>query len=173
MTATSATPSTTPDELAVWTARPIRPADHPAVLAFFAEPDFHFRTAWPDTRAEWEVLDLLGEDTRLLLVDGVPAGLFEAEDIAGAHACHLQLHLRLTAHMPMSAWTTAYREVTRALCWQRELVRLTVMVGSWDTRGLAAARLAGLTEEGELPAVVMRDGGRHGTVFFSQIREPR
>ncbi|WP_181010481.1 hypothetical protein, partial [Streptomyces sp. SM14] len=142
-------------------------------LAFFTEPDFHFRTAWPDTRAEWEVLDLLGEDTRLVLADGAPAGLFETEDVAGAHACHLQLHLRLTAALPTSAWAAAYREVVRGLRWQRELVRITVCVGAWDTRGLAAARLAGLSEEGELPAVVMRDGGRHGTVFFSQIWEPR
>lgn len=165
--------SGTDGTVTTWTARPVGPADHPTVLEFFTEPDFHFHTAWPDTRPEWEVLELLDENTRLLLADGVPAGLYEAEPIAGTHACHWQLHLRLSARYPLAAWASAYREVIRALRWEREVVRLAVLVGAYDERGLAAARLAGLTEEGTLPDVVVRDGGRHGTVFFARIWEPR
>jgi hypothetical protein len=142
------------------------------VLGFFTEPDFHFRTAWPDTRPEWEVLELLTEDTRLITADGVPVGLYEVEEIGGVHACHLQLQLRLTARLPLADWPAAYQEVMRGLRWEREVVRLSVLVGAYDERGLAAARLTGLREDGTLPDLLVRDGGRHGTVFFSRIWEP-
>jgi hypothetical protein len=155
-----------------WAARAVGAADHDAVLAFFTEPDFHFRTPWPDTRPEWELLALLDEDTRLLTLDGEPAGLYAVEENGAAHACHVVLHLRLTAALPPAAWAAAYAEVIRALRWRREVIRLAVVVGSYDERGLAAARLAGFTEEGELPGLVVREARRGGQVFFSRIWEP-
>lgn len=155
-----------------WAARAVGAADHDAVLAFFTEPDFHFRTPWPDTRPEWEVLALLDEDTRLLTLDGEPAGLYAVEENGAAHACHVVLHLRLTAALPPAAWAAAYAEVIRALRWRREVIRLAVLVGSYDGRGLAAARLAGFTEEGELPDLVVHEARRGGQVFFSRIWEP-
>jgi hypothetical protein len=155
-----------------WSARPVTDADHGAVLDFFTEHDFFFRTARPATRPQWEVLALLDEDTRLLSADGRPVGLYALETIGGGHACHCMLHLRLTARLRTDAWVSAYHEVIRALRWQREVVRLAVVVGEFDDRGLTAARLAGFTEEGVLTGHVVHDGHRRGSVFLSRIWEP-
>jgi hypothetical protein len=155
-----------------WSARPVTDADHDAVLALFTEPDFYFRTTRPDTRPEWEVLALLDEDTRLLCADGVPVGLYALEPMGGDHACHYVLHLRLSAALRADAWVSAYDEIVRGLRWQREVVRLAVLTGEFDDRGLAAARLAGFTEEGVLTGHVVHDGHRRGSVFLSRIWEP-
>ncbi|MGW3655062.1 hypothetical protein ACWD6R_04815 [Streptomyces sp. NPDC005151] len=155
----------------VWSARHVTEADHAAVLDFFTEPDFRFRTVRSDVLAEWEVLSLL-DDARLLLADGVPVGLYAVENSGADHACHLMLQLRLTARLPLAVWASAYHEVIRGLRRHRELVRLAVLVGDDDERGLAAARLAGLTEEGVLPGMTVGDGRRRGQVFFSRIWEP-
>jgi RimJ/RimL family protein N-acetyltransferase len=154
-----------------WTSRPYGDADREAVLGFFTEPDFFFRTAAPDTRPEWEILELL-DDTEVLLADGEPVGLWAVEDVSVAHSCHLQLHLRLTAAAPAAWWATAYTEVIRALRWRREVVRLTVQIGEYDQRGLATLRGLGFTEEGTLAEVVVREGRRYGYVYFSRIWTP-
>lgn len=155
-----------------WSARPVTDADHDAVLDFFTEPDFYFRTGRPATRPQWEVLSLLDEDTRLLSADGRPVGLYALETMGGEHACHFVLHLRLTARLRTDAWASAYRELVLALRWQREVVRLAVVVGEFDDRGLTAARLAGFTEEGVLTGHLVHDGHRRGSVFLSRIWEP-
>ncbi|MER6033390.1 MULTISPECIES: hypothetical protein [unclassified Streptomyces] len=158
-----------------WSARPYDPeraADRETALAFFTEPDFHFRTAQPDTRAEWELLGLLDDGTRILLADSVPVGLYAVEDMGSEHGSHVQLDLRLHARAPGHWWPAAYRAVLDGLRWRRELVRVTVRVGEHDARGLAAARAAGLTEEGTLAHVTLHDGKPCGTVFFSQIWAP-
>ncbi|MGW2182056.1 hypothetical protein ACWCXX_28970 [Streptomyces sp. NPDC001732] len=155
----------------VWAARRVTGADHATVLGFFAEPDFRFRTLRSEVLPEWEVLSLL-DDARLLLADGAPVGLYAAENSGGEHACHLHLQLRLCARLPLDVWASAYHEVIRGLLRHRELIRLTVLVSDDDERGLAAARLAGLTEEGVLPGMTVRAGRRHGQVFFSRVWEP-
>lgn len=171
-TASSATdPGAAPAPLA-WSARPVAETDHEAVLALFTEPDFYFRTTRPDTRPAWEILALLDEDTRLLCADGEPVGLYALEAMGGDHGCHYVLHLRLSARLRADAWVSAYDEVVRGLRWQREVVRLAVLTGEFDDRGLAAARLAGFTEEGVLTGHVVHDGHRRGSVFLSRIWEP-
>lgn len=155
-----------------WSARPYAAPDREPVLAFFTEPDFHFRTAQPDTRSETEIDALLDEGTRVLLADGEPVGLYAVEDMGSEHGSHVQLDLRLRGSAPGAWWPAALEEVLRGLRWGRELVRVTVRVGSYDSRGLAAARAAGLTEEGTLGDVELHDGVRSGTVFFSRIWAP-
>ncbi|WP_405581260.1 GNAT family N-acetyltransferase [Streptomyces sp. NBC_01190] len=181
MTATDVTarPATAPVPLSTtapaafsWSARPVTEDDHAAVLDLFTEPDFYFRTQRPDTRPQWEILSLLDEDTRLLSADGRPVGLYALEAVGGEHACHYLLHLRLTARLRPDAWASAYRELIRALRWQREVVRLEVVIGEFDDRGLTAARQAGFTEEGVLAQHVVHDGHRRGSVFLSRIWEP-
>jgi hypothetical protein len=152
-----------------WSARAYSHSDSGDVLAFFAEPDFFFRTAEPDTRPEWEIRKLLGEDTRLLLADGEPAGLYALEGVGSESGCHYQLHLRLQAAAPGAWWHSAFTEIVRAHAWQQELVRLTVRVGEFDGRGLDFARSAGLTEEGTLAGVVRHAGQRYGYVSFARI----
>lgn len=169
-------PVTTPFEAAPaqlrWSARPVTAADHDAVLDLFTESDFYFRTHRPDTRPQWEILSLLDEDTRLLMADGRPVGLYALEVSGGEHACHYFLHLRLTARLRPDVWASAYRELVRALRWEREVVRLAVVVAEFDDRGLAAARQAGFTEEGVLTGHFVHDGQRRGSVFLSRIWEP-
>lgn len=173
-TATTTTPTdpTAGEPPVAWASRPCTDADRPDVLELFTEPDFFYRTAHPDTRPQWEVLDLVGSDTRLLLADGAPAGLFAAEPMGSEHSGHLQLHLRLRAAAPDAWWPAAYRHIVHGLRWSGDLVRLTVQVGEYDERGLRAARAIGLTPEGTLAGVCVRGGRRHGSVFFSQIWEP-
>ncbi|MCK1822335.1 hypothetical protein MTQ10_22670 [Streptomyces sp. XM83C] len=163
-TATTATPR--------WSARPFTARDREPVLAFFTEPDFHFRTAQPDTRSEAEIDALLDDSTRVLLADGEPVGLYGVEDVGSEHGSHIQLDLRLRGSAPDTWWPAALEEVLRGLRWSREIVRVTVRVGAYDTRGLAAARAAGLTEEGTLGDIELHDGVRSGTVFFSRIWAP-
>lgn len=158
--------------LPTWSSRPYADADREAVLELFTEPDFFYRTALPDTRPQWEVLELLGADTRLLFADGVLTGLYAVEQTGAEHACHVQLHLRLRASAPDAWWPAAYRQIVRALHWGGEVVRVAMQVGEFDPRGLRAARAIGLTDEGTLGNVTVRGGRRHGYVFFSQIREP-
>ncbi|MEU3251186.1 hypothetical protein [Streptomyces sp. NPDC006997] len=155
----------------VWSARRVTEADHAAVLGFFTEPGFRFRTPRSEILAEWQVLALL-DDARLLLADGVPAGLYAVENSGADHACHLVLQLRLSARLPLTAWASAYHEVVRGLRHHRELVRLAVQVVDDDERGLAAARAAGFTEEGVLPGMTVDDGHRRGQVFLSRLWEP-
>ncbi|HEX6498610.1 MAG TPA: hypothetical protein VF054_06210 [Micromonosporaceae bacterium] len=155
-----------------WSARRYTDADRDTVLALFAEPDFYYRTAEPDTRPEWEILDLVGSDTRVLSADGEPVGLFAAEGLGSEHGCHYLLHLRLTGSAPLSWWRSAYREVVRGLRWRVEVVRLAMMIGEFDERGLEVARSLGLTEEGTLADVVLHGGRRSGYVYFSQIWTP-
>ncbi|MFJ2633181.1 hypothetical protein ACIO6U_14740 [Streptomyces sp. NPDC087422] len=172
-TASVPAPATTPAPASfAWSARPVTEADHDAVLDLFTESDFYFRTARPATRPQWEILALLDEDTRLLSADGRPVGLYALEAMGAEHACHYVLHLRLTSRLRTDAWASAYRELVRALRWQREVVRLAVVVHEFDDRGLTAARLAGFTEEGVLTGHVVHDGHRRGSVFLSRIWEP-
>jgi hypothetical protein len=152
-----------------WSARACSDSDYDDVLAFFSEPDFFFRTAEPDTRSEWEIRKLVGADTRLLLADDEPAGLYALEGFGGEHGCHYQVHLRLRAAAPNAWWHSAFEEIVRALTWKKELVRLAVQVGEFDGRGLAFARSLGLTEEGTLASVVRHGGQRYGYVFFARI----
>ena len=151
-----------------WSARPCSDPD-PGVLAFFTEPDFFFRTTEPDTRSERDVRELLGADTRLLLAGNKPVGLYALEGMGSDHGCHYRLHLRLQAAAPTAWWHSAFTEIVRALAWQKELVRLTFLVGEFDGRGLDFARSLGLTEEGTLASVVRHDGQRYGYVFFARI----
>jgi hypothetical protein len=167
MTASADTP------LPSWSARPYSEADRETVLSFFTEPDFHFRTAQPDTRPEWEIDALLDEAApRVLLADGEPVGLYAVEDMGSEHGSHVQIDLRLCGLAPEPWWPAAFEEVVRGLRWRREIVRVTVRVGEYDTRGRAAARAAGLTEEGTLGHIALHDGVRCGTVFFSRIWAP-
>ncbi|WP_086848234.1 hypothetical protein [Amycolatopsis kentuckyensis] len=152
-----------------WSARACADADRPAVLALFTDPGFFFRTDRPDTRPEWEILRLLGDDTRVLCADGEPIGLYALEHEGSEHGCHYVLHLRLRSTTPTHWWCDAYREIVRALRWRHELVRLSVRFPEFDPAGLAFAREAGLTEEGTLAGVTTYEGRRRGTVFFSRV----
>lgn len=170
-------PMTTPADTAAprWSARAYDPsdtADRETALAFFTEPDFHFRLAQPDTRAEWEIDEILDDSVRLLFADGEPVGLYGLEDQGSEHGSHVQLDLRLRAAAPEHWWPAACEAVLDALLWRREIVRLTVRVPEHDRRGLAAARAAGLTEEGTLSKVTLHDGVPSGTVFFSHVWAP-
>ncbi|WP_320065737.1 hypothetical protein [Micromonospora sp. RTGN7] len=155
-----------------WSARAYAEADRDQVLAMFTEPDFYFRTAQPDTRPEWEILDLLGTDTEVLLADGEPVGLFVIEAQGAEHGGHCHVHLRLRSDAPLSWWCQAYDEAVRALRWRREVVRISLLIGEYDQAGLRMARAVGLTEEGTLAEVVVHEGRRYGYVFFSQIWVP-
>ncbi len=155
-----------------WSARPYSGGDRDAVLALFAEPDFFYRTAQPDTRPEWEILDLLGEDSHLLIANGALVGLYALEGAGGEHGCHFRLELRLRSGAALSWWLSAYREVVRAVRWRRELVRLTMQIGEFDEPGLRFARSLGLTEEGTLGDITIHEGRRRGYVYFSQIWTP-
>lgn len=152
-----------------WSARAYADSDRSAVLALFADPGFFFRTDRPDTRPEREVLELLGDDTRVLRAGGEPAGLYALEHEGSEHGCHYVLHLRLRSGAPPQWWSDAYREVVRALRWRHEVVRLSVRFPEFDPAGLAFARSAGLTEEGTLAGVTTHEGRRRGTVFFSHV----
>ncbi|PWI44816.1 hypothetical protein [Streptomyces sp. ICBB 8177] len=156
-----------------WAARPPREEDHAALLALFTEPDFHFRTHEPDLLPEWQVRELVAEErTHVLLDGGEVVGLYAFEEMGGDHAGHDLLHLRLTARLPLTAWTCAFEAIVAGELWHRELVRLELRVGEFDARGLAAARTFALTEEGTLANLVVHDGERAGYVFFSRIWEP-
>lgn len=157
---------------ATWSSRPCADADQEAVLELFTEPDFFYRTAHPDTRPQWEILELIDADTRLLFADGALTGLYAAEHMGPEHSGHLQLHLRLRASAPQAWWRAAYGQVVRALRGSGDVVRLTMQIGEFDGRGLRAARAIGLTPEGTLGNLCVRGGRRHGFVFFSQIWEP-
>ncbi|GAA3226357.1 hypothetical protein GCM10020256_36740 [Streptomyces thermocoprophilus] len=100
-TATTATPR--------WSARPFTARDREPVLAFFTEPDFHFRTAQPDTRSEAEIDALLDDSTRVLLADGEPVGLYGVEDVGSEHGSHIQLDLRLRGSAPDTWWRRRWR----------------------------------------------------------------
>lgn len=157
-----------------WSARVYTDADRDQVLAWFAEPDFYYRSAQPDTLPEWEVLDLVGEDDcRVLLADEEPIGLYALEPIGAGHSAHYQLHLRLRAGEPISVWQSAFDEVVRAARWDRELIRLAVLVGEFDPLGLEVVRSLGLTDEGTLEAITVHNGSRHGYAFYSRIWEPQ
>lgn len=157
----------------MWSSRAVDDTLRGTVLAFFTEPDFFFRTAEPATRPEWEVLDLLGDTTRVLFAGGRPVGLYDWENVGGDHGCHVQLSLRLTAAVPLPVWQQAFSEVVTARRWQQEIVRLAFPVHEFDERGLRLARSLGLTDEGVLRNVVRHGGRPHGLVFFSRVWEPR
>jgi hypothetical protein len=173
-TAISPAPSTkTPSGSApCWSSRAFTEQDRDEVLALFTESDFYFRTWEPDTRPEREILELVGDDTRVLLADGQVAGLYALESEGSAHGCHYVLHLRLRASAPLLWWTSAYHEVVRAARWRHEVVRLAIRFAEFDERGLRTAYALGLTNEGTLSGVIVRDGRRQGKVFFSQIWKP-
>lgn len=155
-----------------WTSRKIVESDYPIVLNWFSEADFFYRTAVPDTRAEWEIRELVSTDSRLILAAGEPVGLFAFEGIGPDHSCHYQLHLRLHAGIAVSLWVSAYTHLVQALRWRAELVRLTMLVAEFDDRGLEVARSLALTEEGTLAGITAHRGRRYGYVFFSQIWTP-
>ena len=157
---------------ATWSSRPCTDADREDVLDLFTEPDFFYRTAHPDTLPQWEVLELVDADTRLLFADGVLTGLYTTEPSGPEHSGHLHLHLRLRASAPDAWWPAAYGQIVRALRWSGDVVRLSLQIGEFDARGLRAARAIGLTREGTLGNLCVRGGRRHGFVFFSQIWEP-
>jgi hypothetical protein len=160
-------------DLPRWTSRvPRDDQDQADILEFFTEPDFYFRTSRPAYLAEWEVSELTGPDTRLLLADGHPAGLYATEMAGSAAGCHLALDLRLRATAPRDWWLSAYREIVRALRWQQEVIRLTLRFAEYDDRGLRAARRLGLAGEGTLREVLVQDGQRYGTAYFSQTWTP-
>jgi hypothetical protein len=169
--APAAPPAAAPADRALprWSARACAEADRAEVLALFTDPGFFFRTERPDTRPEWEIRRLLGDDTRVLRADGEPIGLYALEHEGSEHGCHYVLHLRLRSGTPTHWWRAAYREIVRALRWRHELVRLSVRFPEFDPDGLAFARSAGLTEEGTLAGVTTHEGRRRGTVFFSQV----
>ncbi|HVK23845.1 MAG TPA: hypothetical protein VM677_21025 [Actinokineospora sp.] len=169
---TATTVATHSETIPDWSNRPYSAADLDDVLALFTESDFYYRTAIPDSRPQWEIVDLLGDDTRLLFADGALVGLYAVETVGQSHACHHQVHLRLRAAAPLSWWTAAYREVVAALRARREVVRLVVQVGEFDRRGLNAARAFGLIDEGTLAGVTVHNGQRAGYVYFAQIWEP-
>jgi|HubBroStandDraft_4_1064222.scaffolds.fasta_scaffold189908_2 hypothetical protein len=146
--------------------------DRAEILELFTEPDFYFRTGRPTLLPEWELAELLGADARPLLADGVLFGLYAVESEGSTHGGHYTLHLRLRAAAPLSWWICAYHEVVSALRWQREVVRLTMRFAEFDVQGLCVARALGLTEEGTLADVLVRDGRRWGRVFFSQTWAP-
>ena len=155
-----------------WSSRAPAADDQNQVLALFTEPDFYYRTDRPDTRPEWEILELLGDDTRLLLADERLVGLFAVEALGLPHICHFLLHLRLHAAAPLAWWISAYQEVVRATRWRHEVIRLAMRFSEFDARGLQVAQVLGLTDEGTLAGVTVH-GGRHcGQVFFAQIWEP-
>jgi hypothetical protein len=156
----------------VWASRPFQDRDRDEVLALFAEPDFYYRTEVPDSRPEWEILALLGDDTRLLFADGRLAGLYAVENEGAAHGSHFRVHLRLRTAAPLSWWCSAYQELVAALRWQREVVRVAVRFFEFDSRGLQVADALGLATEGTLADIVLHDGRRHGEVFFAQIWTP-
>jgi hypothetical protein len=156
----------------VFTSRLWQDSDQDEVLALFTEPDFYYRTEVPDTRPEWEILALLGDDTRLLFADGGLAGLYAVENEGAAHGGHFRVHLRLRAAAPLSWWCSAYREVVAALRWHREVVRLATRFHEFDGRGLQVANALGLATDGTLADIVVHDGQRHGEVFFAQIWNP-
>ena len=155
-----------------WSARAYGDQDREAVLRMFTEPDFYYRTAQPDTRPEWEILELLADDTRVLLADGEPVGLYSLENEGSDHGCHFRLNLRLHAAAPSAWWRAAFDEVVRATLWRREVVRLALRVGEFDQRALAIARSLGLTEEGVLADTTLHEGRRYGYVFFSRLWTP-
>ena len=161
----------TTTELPHWSSRPYSDADRDAVLALFTEADFFFRTGDPDTRPEWEILELLDEDTHVLLADGEVVGLYAVESEAN-NACHYSMQLRLRASAPLRWWLAAFEELVRANRWRREVVRLALRFDEFDDRGLAFARSAGLREEGTLGAVTVHEGRRYGYVSFARIWEP-
>jgi len=155
-----------------WSSRVLTADDRSEVLALFTEPDFYYRTERPGTRPEWEILKLLGDDTRLLLADGRLAGLFAVEALGLPHICHYQLHLRLHAAAPLAWWISTYQEVVRATRWRHEVIRLAMRFAKFDERGLQFARAAGLTNEGTLAGVMVHAGRHCGQVFFAQTWEP-
>lgn len=156
----------------LWTSRKIGESDYPTVLNWFREPDFYYRTVIPDTRPEWEIRELLDTDSRLLILNGEPAGLFAFESVGGEHGSHYQLQLRLRTGLPGTRWAEAYTAVVEAFRWRHEVVRLVLLVPEFDALGLAAARLLELTEEGTLTRIIAHRGSRYGHVFFSQIWTP-
>jgi hypothetical protein len=155
-----------------WSSRAHTEQDRAEVLDLFTESDFYFRTNQPDTRPEWEILALLGEDTRVLLADGRPVGLYAISEEGAEHGCHYLLELRLRASAELSWWVEAYQEVVRALRWRHEVVRLALRLPEFDERGRQFARLLGLTEEGTLAGVTVHNGQRYGLVYFAQIWTP-
>lgn len=154
-----------------WSAHRYSDADRAAVLDMYTEPDFFFRTVEPDTLAEHEIVERLADDTRVLLADGAPVGLYaiEAPPMGRDHYSHVNLHLRLRSGVPLDWWVQAYREVVQSVRRYTEVVRLAALFGEFDERGLAAARASGMTEEGTLAGVVVHGGRRSGFVYFSQI----
>jgi hypothetical protein len=164
MTTTIATPS--------WTQRRATEADAADILDMFTESDFLYGTYRPSTLPEHQIIELVGDDTRLLLADGRVAGVYRLEVEGSDHGCHYVLHLRLRAAAPLSWWASAYQEILRAARWRKEIVRLAMRIPEFDTRGLQAARALGLTEEGTLADVVVHNGQRYGTVYFAQIWTP-
>jgi hypothetical protein len=155
-----------------WENRDWRTHDRAEVLALFTEPDFFYRTETPDTRPEWELLELLGADTRVLLADGELAGLYAVENFGSEHGCYYLVQLRLRAGLPIDWWRSAFHELARAARWRREVVRLAVQFGEFDEYGLRVARSLDLTEEGTLAQVSVHGGRRHGQVYFAQIWAP-
>ena len=154
-----------------WSGHPFTEADTAAVMDFFTEADFFFRTAEPDTLSQAEVLALLADDTHVLVADGEPVGLYAVESppMGRDHYCHFHLNFRLRADAPQQWWASAYHEVVQSVRWRTEVIRLAVLFGEFDERGLAAARAIGLTDEGTLANTVVRGGQRYGYVYFSQI----
>jgi hypothetical protein len=153
----------------VLSGRPYSAADSAAVLDLFTEPDFFYRTGSPDTLSEYDVLALLGDDTRVLLVDGQVAGLYSLQSTGSANGCHYELHLRLAGSAPDSWWEAAYADIVASVRARRELIRLVLLVGDYDEHGLRIAKTLGLTEEGTLKGVAMQAGRRGGYVYFSRI----
>jgi hypothetical protein len=154
-----------------WSARNRADQELPAVLDFFTEADFYFQTALPDQLSEAEIIRLLGDDTRLLLADGEPVGLWALRSgVSG----HFQLLFRLRAAAPDSWWAAAYKEITDALLWGTETVRVTVPAFEFDPRLPRILRGIGLTDEGLLVGVVLHRGRRYGRHYFAQLwaREP-
>jgi hypothetical protein len=167
-----ATPPATPAPAPAWAAGPPGPEHRAAVLDFFTEPDFHFRTDHPGVLSEAEIDALLGDDARVLLAAGEPVGLYAVEPFGDGWTTHYRLHWRLRAGAPAAWWAGAFEQVVAALRAEREVVRLAVTVADHDPRGLAAADAAGLTREGVLAGVVVAGGVRGGRVHFARTWPP-
>lgn len=161
---------TAPPHAPAWSARPFGDADRAAVLDFFTEPGFYFRTAEPDTLSEASVVALVG-DAHVLLADGEPVGLYAVEwpPQGRDHYSHLHLSFRLRGSAPAGWWPSAYREIVRALRWRRDVVRLAVVYAEFDAGGVAAAGAIGLVDEGTLADVVSHGGERAAQRWYSQV----
>lgn len=161
--------STEPD--GEWTAREYGPCDRDLVLSWYEDPDFRYRAEQPNLLSEAEIDALLSEWDQVLLVGGVPVGLYAVEPHGDASDTHYLLRLRLRAGLSDVAWwVRAYDEVTATLSARLDLQRLTLLLVEDDHVPLDAARAAGFHHEGALPGLAVRGGARLAVAHLALLR---